>query len=220
MVLGSVIRDLIRGGVRQDEPREAEAQARVVLNVGGGSAQIPIPEHYRGWRHVLLDVDPRAGPDIVHDARELTGLAAGQFDAVYCSHNLEHYYRHDARRVLAGFLHVLKPDGFAEIRVPDLKSVMERVVAARMDIDDVLYQSAAGPITVRDVIYGWSVEIERSGRDFYAHKTGFTAASLAAFLRDAGFAAIVVDERPAQFEVSALAFRAEPTPAQRALLRL
>src|SRR6266446_7887238 len=46
-------------------------------------------------------------------------LAASQFDAVYCSHNLEHYYRHDGATVLRGFLHVLKPDGFAEIKVPD-----------------------------------------------------------------------------------------------------
>jgi hypothetical protein len=29
-------------------------------------------------------------PDIVCDARELTTLEEGLFDAVYCSHNLEH----------------------------------------------------------------------------------------------------------------------------------
>jgi predicted SAM-dependent methyltransferase len=42
---------------------------------------------------------------------------------VYCSHNLEHYYHHEVPRVLAGSLHVLKPHGFAEIRVPDVEAV-------------------------------------------------------------------------------------------------
>jgi len=29
-----------------------------VLNVGGGSKNIPIPPLYSGWEHVLLDIDP------------------------------------------------------------------------------------------------------------------------------------------------------------------
>jgi SAM-dependent methyltransferase len=139
--------------------------------------------HYAGWNHLLLDIDAAGNPDIVSDARELETHAPGVFDAIYCSHNLEHYYRHDGRKVLAGFRHVLKPDGFAEIRVPDLMSVMRRVVATGMDVDDVLYDSPAGPIAVRDVLYGLGRRIESSGVDFYAHKTGFSQASLGAFLR-------------------------------------
>ena len=52
------------------------------------------------------------------------------------------------------------------------------MVEKNLDIDDFLYQSPEGPITVRDVIYGYGAEIERSGNDFYAHKTGFTKKSL------------------------------------------
>lgn len=220
MVLRAVLRDIMRSR-GAEPPRDASAGAvPAVLNVGGGSKQIPIPDHYRGWRHLMLDIDARGGPDIVCDARELTKLPGGQFDAVYCSHNLEHYHRHDGRKVLAGFIHVLKPDGFAEIRVPDLKSVMERVVGAGMDVEDVLYQSPGGPILVRDVIYGWSKQIEQSGQDFYAHKTGFTAPSLREFLRQAGFATALVAERKDAFEVCAFAFKAEPTSEQRALLGL
>lgn len=220
MVLRSVLRDLLgRGESPPERPAPAESTPSV-LNVGGGSKQIPIPAHYKGWRHLLLDVDARGGPDIVCDARELTTLPAAQFDAVYCSHNLEHYYRHDARRVLAGFLHVLKPDGFAEIRVPDLKSVMDRVVEAKMDLEDVLYVSPGGPILVRDVIYGWSKEIEQSGRDFYAHKTGFTPASLKGILEQSGFAWTRIFERRADFEVAAVAFRNAPTAERLAQLGL
>jgi len=201
-----------------DKPRPDDRPQ--VLNVGGASKEIPIPFHYAGWNHLLLDIDPHGRPDVLCDARELDSLAPSQYDAVYCSHNLEHYHKHDGARVLRGFLHVLKPEGFAEIRVPDMTSVMRAFVLGNMDIEDVLYESPAGPITVRDVIYGWGVEIERTGDDFYAHKTGFTAASLRSALQIAGFwgAAVGVDEKA--YEIRALAFKAEPNAAQRALLQL
>ena len=222
MILKRLFQDL----ARHREARDAVAKdsksaiAPSVLNVGGGSKQIPIPEHYASWTHLLLDVDAAGGPDIICDARKLTSLAAEQFNAVYCSHNLEHYYRHDVDKVLCGFLHLLLPDGFAEIRVPDLRVVMERFVDGNMDIEDVLYNSAAGPITIRDVIYGWAEQIEKSGVDFYAHKTGFTSTSLESVLRKAGFGTVLVAERKEAFELCALAFKGTPTDAHRVLLGL
>lgn len=222
MILTRVIKDLLQSRRSGDShaAERAPTGAPCVLNVGGGGKQIPIPEHYAGWNHLLLDIDPRGQPDIVCDARELTKLEGAQFDAIYCSHNLEHYYRHDGARVLQGFLHVLKPDGFAEIRVPDVQSVMRRVVANAMDIEDTLYVSAAGPISVRDVLYGFGKQIESSGVDFYAHKTGFTPRSLQAFLEQAGFRDVRLTERDEAFEVRALAFKGQPTERQRALLGL
>lgn len=202
------------------QPPTLDPNQKLVLNVGGSSKQIPIPAHFDGWTHLLLDVDPAGSPDIVCDARELGKMQAGQFDAVYCSHNLEHYYKHHGQAVLRGFLHVLKPDGFADIRVPDLKSVMKKVVESGMDIEDALYISEAGPISVRDVIYGWGKQIESSGVDFFAHKTGFTAQSLAATLFDTGFGQVLVDEAPEFFELRALAFKGEPSPGQRTMLGL
>lgn len=61
-----------------------------VLNVGGNSKTIPLALQYAEFEHLLLDIDPKGAPDIVCDARQLTTLDASQFDAVYCSHNLEH----------------------------------------------------------------------------------------------------------------------------------
>jgi hypothetical protein len=189
-----------------------------VLNVGGNSKAIPLPPQYAGFDHWLLDIDPRGSPDIVCDARELTTLEEGLFDAVYCSHNLEHYYRHDVPRVLAGFLHVLEDGGFAHIRVPDINEVMRLAIERGLDIDDVLYTSPAGPIMVLDVLYGYSVEIERSGQDFYAHKTGFTEKSLLAALNRAGFSKTY--STTGNLEISALAFKGEPDQAARALFGL
>lgn len=191
---------------------------RKVLNVGGNSKEIALPPEYAGWEHVLLDIDPKGNPDIVCDARELTRLPGSIYDSVYCSHNLEHYYPHDVAKVLAGFSHVLKEDGFIYIRVPDLGELMRTVVKTGLDIDDFLYQSSTGPITVRDVIYGHGVEIERSGNDFFAHKTGFTQKSLTHILKAAGFQWVFTDI--GNLEVAALAFMNEPNEYAKKLFEL
>lgn len=189
-----------------------------VLNVGGSSKAIQLPPQYAEFEHLLLDIDPKGPHDIVCDARNLTILEAGQFDAVYCSHNLEHYYRHDVARVLAGFLHVLKDGGFAQIRVPDINEVMRVTIERGLDIEDVLYESPAGPIMVLDVLYGYGVEIERSGQDFFAHKTGFTQKSLLKALQRAGFSRI--HNVVGNLEIIALAFKGAPDQVTRALFNL
>ncbi len=189
-----------------------------VLNVGGNNRAIALPPHFAGFEHLLLDIDPAGSPDIVCDARELGSLRAGQFDSVYCAHNLEHYYRHDVPRVLAGFQHVLKEGGFAHIRVPDIHAVMKATIERGLDIEDVLYESDLGPIKVLDVLYGHGAQIERSGQDFFAHKTGFTNKSLLAALHAAGFSKVF--SRTGAMEIDALAFKGAPDQATRTLLGL
>jgi SAM-dependent methyltransferase len=206
-----------QGGCERLRSRPRYFLMKRLLNVGGGTKDIPLPPQYNGWEHSLLDIDPRGGPDIVCDAREMSRLPSGEFDVVYCAHNLEHYYRHDAAKVLLGFHRVLKDDGFAHIRVPDIGEVMRVVVKGGMDIDDVLYESQAGPITARDVIYGFGAEIERSGNDYYAHRTGYTRKSLAAILNRCGFSRVLFGS--GYLEIVALAFKGEPNPLAEELLR-
>jgi len=182
---------------------------RKVLNVGGNSKAIPLPPQYQGWEHTLLDIDQRGKPDILADARALTNLPAAQFDVVYCSHNLEHYYRHDCVKVLAGFRHVLKEDGLAHIIVPDIGELIRVVNHHNLDIDDALYQSPVGPVLVRDVLYGYGVEIERSGLDFYAHKTGFTQKSLTTILQKCGFNYVFI--RSCNLQIQSFSFKNKPT---------
>ncbi len=186
-----------------------------VLNVGGNNKSIPLPPQYAGFEHLLLDIDPKGAPDICCDARKLDTLEAAQFDAIYCSHNLEHYYRHDVAAVLAGFRHVLKDGGFIQIRVPDMGEVFRRVVEGGLDIDDALYQSAAGPIMALDVIYGFQLQIERSGQEFFAHKTGFTQKSLLLALQRAGLTQVY--SSVGNLEVQAVAFKGQPTAQTLAL---
>lgn len=189
-----------------------------VLNVGGNRKTIPLPPIYAEYEHVLLDIDPRGTPDILCDARNLGELSGAQFDAVYCSHNLEHFYRHDVRKVLGGIRHVLKDSGFAHFKVPDIDGLMRTVVENKLDIDDVLYTSPAGPIMVLDVLYGYSAEIEKSGNDFFAHKTGFTEKSLIHALINAGFSYVYTNCK--NLEIHAVALKQEPDAYLRELLEL
>ncbi|PID77720.1 MAG: hypothetical protein CSB24_00090 [Deltaproteobacteria bacterium] len=179
-----------------------------VLNVGGGSKKIAIPDHYNGWRHDLLDINPDAKPDILLDARKLTTLAPACYDAVYNSHNLEHFPAHEVPQILAGFFHILKPDGFAEIHVPDLQAVAEHWVKNNMDISDVLYHSPAGPIKIREVFYGHEAAMA-GGNSFMAHSTGFSQKSLGQELIRAGFH--IIKMQKGNFNLRAVAFRLEPS---------
>ena len=191
------------------ENRAPEKATKKVLNVGGNNKSITIPTCYDGWQHDLLDIDPRGNPDVLCDARELWKLPPRQYDSIYCSHNLEHFYRHDVDKVLKGFRIILKKNGFILVRVPDLNAVMQCVIDGGLDIDDVLYKTSNNiPILVRDVIYGWHVEIEKSGNDFFAHKTGFTEKSLVNVLKTNGFSSI--KSWRSSLEIIALAFISPP----------
>lgn len=205
----SAAQDSAKQSINDDDTADAQHSPLTVLNVGGNSKNIPIPDYFSGWRHLLLDIDPRGNPDIVCDARLLAELPPAQFNAIYCSHNLEHYFQHDVTRVLAGFHHVLKDDGFADIRVPDMGELIKRVAEQKIDIDDFLYNSPAGPIHVIDVIYGLRREIEESGNDFFAHKTGFTEKSLIARLHASGFCTVYASA--SDLEIRAIAFKDRPT---------
>jgi len=189
-----------------------------VLNVGGNDKSIPLPGFYEGWEHVMLDIDPATQADVICDARELASRPPAEFDSIHCSHNLEHYFAHDVRKVLDGFAHVLTPAGFVFLRVPDIAQVAKAMALRNLDIDDVLYVSPAGPIMVKDVIYGWGAKIEASGVDFFAHKTGFTMKSLGTALAVAGFAPVYMGL--AEYEIQAFAFTQSPDAATRARLGL
>jgi predicted SAM-dependent methyltransferase len=217
-MLISFLKDIFSAHPKLSEMPPKNPFIKSVLNVGGGSKSTPIPHHYDGWQHDLLDIDPRGGPDLVCDARELKTLPGGGYDAVYCSHNLEHYYLHEGLNVVRGFHHMLNETGFAEIRVPDLAQVIKVLTERRLDLDAVLYQSPSGPITAHDIIYGFQSEIQSTGQHFYAHKTGFTPNSLGKTLTDGGFAEVFLSTA-ASLSVHALAFKVKPTAEQRAALQ-
>ena len=197
---------------------EGTERQRRVLNVGGQSRGIPLPGAYATFEHVLLDLNPDVGADLVLDVRELTTLEPQQFDAVYCSHNLEHVRHHEVPGVLAGFRHVLKPGGLAHIIVPDLQELMLVCVQQGIDLDGLLYESPMGPITPLDVLYGHGGIIAQSGQDGYAPRTGFSRRTLANVVEASGFSPMFCQQ--GNLELNMITFNGDPDPELAALFGL
>ena len=93
--------------------------------------------------------------------------------------------------------------------MPDVGEVMRQFVYGRMDMESILGESPAGPIAVHDVIYGWGAQIEHTGEEFYAHKTGFTLPLLRRMIEAAGFRMMESCENKSQFEIEVFAYLKE-----------
>lgn len=189
-------------------------EQKLVLNVGSAGSR-DLPPVFANWQQTTLDIDPRTGADIIADALELRRLPPSTYNAVYCSHCLEHFPRHEVRAVLAGFHHVLKPAGFTYLRVPDIAALVTEL--ATRDIDDVWYISQGGPITFHDVLYGWGRQLA-AGNKYYAHKSGFTELALTRELSKAGFPVAMIARDLG--ELHAYGFKVKPTARQLRSLQL
>lgn len=181
---------------------------KTVLHVGCGPLNITsLPAFFQDgeWEELRLDIDPSVNPDIVASLQDLSIIEDGSVDAVYSSHNIEHVWGFEVPVVLAEFHRVLSEDGLAAVLCPDLLSVANAMAAG--DLYSPLYQSAAGPISALDVLYGHGAALA-SGRHYMAHKTGFTSQSLAGALRLANFRRVFV-ARDNCFGLHAVAFKSD-----------
>ncbi|MEY8881331.1 methyltransferase domain-containing protein [Donghicola sp. XS_ASV15] len=163
---------------------------KIFLNLGSGPrSALPkdAPEFY-GWREVRVDINPMANPDKVASLTDMKGVIEDNFaDFVFCSHAVEHFYAHEVHSVLAETVRVLKPEGVAVFRTPDLEQVMRLIDPE--DLEKPIYSSPAGDITALDILYGHRASIE-DGDQFMAHKSGFTEEYFAKLLLDAGFSEV------------------------------
>ena len=132
-------------------------------------------------------------------------------DAVFSSHNIEHLYPHEVPIALAEFHRVLKPDGFVLLTCPDLQSVCARV--ANDQLTEAAYQSAKGPITPLDILYGHRASL-KDGNLYMAHRCGFTKKVLAATFSLAGFDVRVL-ARPARYDLWALGLKPSENSSDR-----
>lgn len=177
-------------------PRLAEIAApvgrRLVLHVGCGPADhYTLNERFRTpeWHELRLDVDPGVRPDVVASITDMSPVPDASVDAVYSHHNIEHVFAHEVPLALAEFLRVLRPGGEVLIATPDLQALGRDLAAGRLE--ETLYRAEAGEISALDIVYGLRSDIE-GGREYMAHRTGFTARTLGRRLSQAGFARIQV----------------------------
>lgn len=184
--------------------KSVQRSRRVFLNAGCGTSDNPrLPRFFRRWQQVRVDVDPTMNPDLVANIADLSAISAGTVDAVWSAHCLEHLFAHQVPRALAEFRRVLCKTGFACIIVPDLQAIAEWIATDRLH--ETVYQSAAGPITAHDMLWGFGGAIA-CGKNAMAHHCGFTPTLFLQRLTEAGFAEIVLRRRKS-FELAALALR-------------
>jgi hypothetical protein len=169
------------------------------------------------WREVRLDIDPAVQPDIIGSMTDMSGVADAAMDGLFSSHNIEHLYPFEVPTALGEFARVLKPEGFAVITCPDLKSVAALVAQDRLL--EPAYTSPAGDISPLDIIYGHRPALAR-GNLFMAHRCGFTLKVLLATMQRAGFSNVIGMERPKAFELWAMGSRGLDEAALRALAPL
>lgn len=150
------------------------------------------------WSELRLDINEAVEPDIVGTMTDMSRVADASVDAIFSSHNIEHLYPHEVPQALGEFLRVLKPDGFAVITCPDLKSVCALV--AEDKLTDAAYQSASGPIAPIDILYGHRLALAK-GNLYMAHRCGFTEKVLTGTLHAAGFSTIITIARPEAFDL-------------------
>jgi hypothetical protein len=157
---------------------------KTVLHAGCGPKGTPIPERFNGWEEIRLDANAAVEPDIVADIASMPNVANDSMDAVFSSHTLEHLYAHEADMALLEFYRVLKPGGQLLLTLPDFQQAAAYI--ARGQFEDVLYDSAAGPITALDVCFGLRCAVAK-GNTFMAHRNGFSPKTLENSLTKAGF---------------------------------
>src|SRR5918994_442233 len=130
--------------------------AKRVLNAGSGPYS-PKKLHavFQGWDEVRLDIDPRAKPHLVSSITDMKAvIPEPAYDAIWCSHNIEHLYAHEVKPAFLEFRRVLKPGGFALITCPDIEAVAKLIVSGKFETP--AYMSPAGPVAALDMVYGYS----------------------------------------------------------------
>jgi SAM-dependent methyltransferase len=175
---------------------EAPPDKKLVLHVGCGPPDhVSMHEQFRTpeWHEVRLDIDPGVQPDVVASIIDMPEVPSESVDAVYSHHNIEHVFFHEVPLVLGEFFRVLRPGGEVLLATPDLQSVARAI--ARGELETTLYTAPVGDIAALDVVYGLRADIA-TGREYMAHRTGFTMRTLTQKFNRAGFVHVHASRGP------------------------
>jgi len=174
---------------------------KFLLHAGCGSKLNKPPREYAAYKEVRLDCNKLVDPDIIASIVAMPQVDDNRYDAIFCSHVLEHLFSHEVGMALAEFARVLKPGGELWVQCPDLQAIGGRLALDQADV--VVYRGGIGPVSPLDMIYGHRGAIG-AGNTFMAHRTGFTQSVLKNALDTAGFLSVKID-RDTAFELKATA---------------
>ena len=202
--------------MREAAEEPPQTRRKLLVNLGSGPKRASrLPAMFAEWREFRVDLDPGAAPDLVADITDLSAIKTGSVDAVWSAHAIEHLYLHQVKKALEEARRILAADGFLCLIVPDLQSIAGYLVNDRLL--DVVYESAAGPVTAHDMLFGYGHDLAL-GHTHMAHKCGFTAGVMLQKLKEVRFAEIVLRRR-SNHELAAVACKRAPADtAQREAL--
>lgn len=173
-------------------PAESQGFAGFLLAVGCGQDDLKQWKD-SGYVCVRLDIDESVKPDIVASMVDLGCIRDEMYQAVYCSHSLEHLYPHDVPRALAEFYRVLKKGGRVVILVPDLQDI---------PATDELLPNSCGLCGLH-LYYGDAAQIE--AHPYMAHHSGFVESTLRRAMEAAGFT--VETKRMSQYNLMGIGIK-------------
>ena len=185
--------------------KTARPKRRIFLNAGCGTkGDARLPPIFRNWEQLRVDLNREVEPDIVASIVDLSAIEDASVDAIWCAHCLENLFAHEVPLALAGFRRILREDGFVCIVVPDLQEIAGWIGSDRLH--ETIYESASGPITAHDMIWGFGPALQH-GLTGMAHHCGFTPTMLLEYLKDAGFGEIVLRRKSERLELAGLALQ-------------
>ena len=158
------------------------------------------------WKEIRFDINKDVKPDILGSLTNMKSVETASVDALYSSYNIDHIFPHQVPIALREFHRVLKEDGMAVIKCPDIQGVCEAV--AQDKLLDPLYDSPAGPISPIDILFGNRKAIAE-GNEYMAKKGGFTYSVLNGALYEAGFKARYGGRSKKGWELTLVAFKQE-----------
>jgi hypothetical protein len=125
--------------------------------------------------YTTLDADPDVKADVYHDIRwKMPDRLIGQFDAVFCSHVLEHIEWKFAQGTVEHLGSCLKPGGQLHLFVPDIEWACKKI----LEHDE--------NMSVIGTLYGG----QSTAWDY--HKCGYTERSLQQLVRMCGLEVVKV----------------------------
>lgn len=159
--------------------RRATERARAFApNTGPGLARLHLgcgTDYRDGW--INVDSDPSLKTDLCAEVHALVGVEDASVDCIEAAHLFEHLPLYQARAALREWSRVLKPGGELLLELPDLEACI-RLLGRHTD-DRGIDLAMTG-------IYGWPPDVEAHGTPML-HKWGWTRATLADALSEAGF---------------------------------
>jgi SAM-dependent methyltransferase len=177
---------------------------KIVLNVGCGKTILSTQSNYfEDWKEVRVDAFENDTADIITSIVNLEKIPNDSVDCVWASHVVEHNYWHDLAMVFNSIMRVLKEDGFAIIRVPDIGSISHMIEDSLLEP---LYETSGRTVSIIDMLYGHRGFVESWG-DGMCHKTGFTKKSMEQILSSLNIKSFI---KNSDLEIIAILCKGEP----------